>query len=410
MPNRPIAESEREPAAMASGASARHEVAPDSARGWRESVATALYHGGIVRAMQGISRYLEADADSRSRWPRLRRASSPKYVILCYHRVGTGGVPLYSELPQSVFEAQMRFLWKRHRIVSLQEVVNGLENGDNAGPGVAVTFDDGYQGVFTEAFPVLRDYQIPATVFLTAESIETGRVAWYDRIFLILQVLPAGRLDLEFDGPRSFDLSSPQTRLQAATEIMHALRALPDSRRKERCADLERRVQLDESQLTGRMLNWGQVKIMQQAGISFGSHTMTHPVVGRLTTSEMEEELTASKRCLEAKLDCPVLDFAFPFGQFSDCGLDVSSGVLARCGYRSSVTTVPGVNTTVIDRFALRRVQLGEEHNLAMFAFRLSQLLLSAGRLGPAGDPKEASPVLPGSPAQANESSSLGVT
>lgn len=360
------------------GSDPRRDAEPGHRSGlhWQESLATALYRTGVTRSMQGISRRFELDVPQGSFWPRWRKAATPKFVILCYHRIGTGGIPLYSELPQRDFEAQMRFLRKRYRVVSLEEVCDGLRNGVSAEPGVAVTFDDGYEGVFTEAFPVLSEYRIPATVFLTVDSIETGRVAWYDRVFLILQVLPPGKLDLHLDASRSFQLSSKQTRLAAATEIVTVLRSLPDWRRKEYCADLEKRVTLDERDVTGRMLNWSQVQTMQQAGIAFGSHTVTHPVVGRLPPPEMERELADSKRFLEAKLGCPVLDFAFPFGKFDECALELSSAILSRCGYRSAATTIPGVNTAAVSRFALQRVAIGEERNLAMFAFRLSQLFL----------------------------------
>jgi len=92
----------------------------------------------------------------------------------------------------------------------------------------------------------------------------------------------------------------------------------------------------------------------------------------------MEKELTESKQFLEAKLACPILDFAFPFGQLHDCGVEKTSPIVARCGYRSASTTVPGVNTLDVNPFGLLRVQIGEERNLAMFVFRLSQLFLFA--------------------------------
>jgi len=355
-----------------------------SALDWRGLVATGLYRTGVLRLMQRISCRLELQKRRGAIFPRLRRTAGPKFVILCYHRIGIGGIPIYSELPQGCFEAQMHFLRKHYRVLSLQEVCKGLQDPSGAEPGVAVTFDDGYQGVFTEAFPILSKYRIPATVFLTAQAIETGRVAWYDCVFLIFQMLPSGTMHLDIDGPRRFELSSKQTRLAAALEIMYVLRSLPDQRRRECWAALEKLVTLNEWELTGRMLNWSQIKTMQQAGIEFGSHTLTHPVVSRLTESEMEKELTESKCLLEARLGRPVTDFAFPFGQFSDCGLEISSRMVARCGYRCAVTTVPGANTPATNPFALHRVQIGEERNLAMFAFRLNQYFLEANRNSPA--------------------------
>jgi len=355
---------------------------------WREGIAQGLYHSGLLRLMQSFSGSFQLQFVQGSSWPRWQRVTTPKYVILCYHRIGTGGVPFYSELPTELFEAQMCYLKKRFRLFSLEEVCRGLQDPASADFGVAVTFDDGYRDTYTNAFPILQRYQIPATVFLTVDSIETGQVAWYDRIFLILQVLSAGTLELELDRPRQFELSSREARIVTALEIVSLLRTLPDRRRRECCTDLEKRVKLPQKELANRMLDWHQVQTMKRAGISFGSHTMTHPVVSRLTPVEMEKELTESKRILETKLDCPVLDFAFPFGKLEECGLEITSPVMSRCGYRSAATTELGVNTRAMNTFALYRAQIGGERNLAMFAFRLHQLFLFAGSASPPANSK----------------------
>ena len=169
--------------------------------------------------------------------------------------------------------------------------------------------------------------------------------------------------------------------VSAATEIVSCLRKLPNDRRKECCAELEGRADLPSWQLNDRMLNWEQVQIMEKAGVTFGSHTVTHPVVSRLTSAELEFELLASKKRLETRLSTPVQDFAFPFGHQADCGVEAAA-LLRRYGYRSAVTTIPGVNGPGADPFALRRVQVGQEHTAGMFALLLSQCFLFADHTG----------------------------
>jgi peptidoglycan/xylan/chitin deacetylase (PgdA/CDA1 family) len=138
---------------------------------------------------------------------------------------------------------------------------------------------------------------------------------------------------------------------------------------------LEKRVTMPPAALSNRMLTWEQVREMQQAGIYFGSHTMTHLVVSRLTPALLETELRESKRVLEERLGTPVLDFAYPFGQPADCGTSATP-TLVRWGYRSAATTSQGANLQGGNRYALRRVQIGEDTSLAMFAFRLNQFFL----------------------------------
>ena len=360
--------------------------------GWRDAIAQGLYQSQVLRCIQAFSDGFQLAFVRGSSWPRCQRVKTGRYVILCYHRVGIGGIPFYSELSTELFEAQMCYLRKRFRVLSLEEVCSRLADPTATDSGVAVTFDDGYRDIYSNAFPTLQKYRIPATVFLTVNSIETGQVAWYDRIFLALQAIPSERLELELDRLRQFNLSSFENRLAAAQEIVSALRGLPDERRRECCSTIEKHARLPEKELDNRMLDWRHVQTMQRAGISFGSHTMTHPVVSRLTFADMETELTESKRILESKLDRPVLDFAFPFGKLADCGLETAWPVLSRCGYRSAATTELGVNTRAAHTAALYRAQIGEERSLAMFALRLNQLFLFGHSVGQASGPRSAFP------------------
>ncbi len=344
---------------------------------WRERLASAAYRTGGLRMLEHLARSFELRRSAGQKLPRWQRGTGAKYVILCYHRVGTEGIPLYASLSPEAFDQQMGYLRERYRVISLAELIRELERPDAAGQAVAVTFDDGYRDNYTHAFPVLQKYGIPATIFLAVGAIESGEVAWYDRVFLALQVLPGPVLDLDVDIPRRYLLPSPQARHEAALDIVARLRKLPEGQQRQCCADLEKKVALPAQELADRMLTWEQVRAMHQAGVSFGSHTVTHPVLSRLTASAVETELRDSKRILEERIGSAVEDFAFPFGQPADCG-DLPAAVLARCGYRSAVTTSAGVNRPGADRYRLRRAQIGEGSSVAMFAFQLNQLFLRA--------------------------------
>ena len=344
----------------------------------RKLIASSLYTTGLLQVMQRASKKREWQPHPGSLLPRWHRVSQPKFAILCYHRIGTEGVPLFSVLPPEVFERQMRFLRKHYRIISLDQLCRELQDPQSVEQAVAITFDDGYRDLYSYAFPILQKYQIPATIFLVVGSIETGEVPWYDRVFAALQAASADTLDLSWDQPLRFSLRSRWARLQAACEIVSYLRTLPDRRRRELCDALEKRIAFSQAALKERMLTWEQVRTMQDGGISFGSHTMTHPIVSQLDPAKLEKELAESKRVLEDRLGSPVRDFAYPFGKLADCG-PLAAEVLARCGYRSAVTTVAGINTPGTSLFELRRVQVGEDSSLATFGFELGRLFFRPG-------------------------------
>ncbi len=339
----------------------------------RELLAGGIYHSGLLGALRQFAKKWEL-CKYGGAFPR-RASAEPRFVILSYHRVGLEGVPLYSKLPPRVFEAQMRHLSRNYRVLSLEKLLVELENPTSAEPGVAVTFDDGYADLFEHAFPALKKYQIPATIFAIAEGIETGMAPWYDRLFLGLEVYPKSTITIELDTPTELSLENSAARLAATKRVVDWLRKRPDSARLEYCAALAKRLPVPENELQKRMLSWEQLKVMQAHRISCGSHTVTHPVLSRLDREQRTRELRDSREILERHLGRPVLDFAFPFGQPDDC-FDVAESELELCGYRSAVTTTPGVNRRGANRYALRRVSIGEQRSLPLFAYWLNSLFL----------------------------------
>jgi len=353
------------------------EPAGERPRTWRDYVAGGAYYTGAQALLERLARSIEVVSPDKSRGPRFRRVAGSKYVILCYHRVGTGGIPLYSMQRARDFEAQMRYLREHYRILSLGELLCELAEPELRRPGVAVTFDDGYRDVYTQAWPVLRRYDIPATIYLTAAGIETGEVSWYDKIFLAFQCAPGEAWELDLPERRTFSLGSSLQRVASAAAAIRLMRRLENSARIACCEEILRRIPLPAAALAGKMLTWDQCREMRAAGLHFAAHTMTHPVVSRLSSEALEAEVCDSKALIERRLGSEVLDFAYPFGQPADCGTDAPRR-LRDWGFRSAVTTVQQNTTPSSDRYLLSRVQLAEVSSLPLFALRLTQVLSSA--------------------------------
>jgi peptidoglycan/xylan/chitin deacetylase (PgdA/CDA1 family) len=353
--------------------------------GWRTAVAAGLVYSGAIRLLQIAGRFCEITRESPDGPSRLRKADHPKFAVLCYHRIGTGGIPLFSELPAKSFEAQMRYIRRRYRVLSLDQLCEEMQRPRQRADAVAVTFDDGYRDLYTQALPVLKKYQIPATIFLPIVPIETGEVPWYDKIFLGLRVFPEHRLEITLEVSRIFQLSSHKARIDAAAEIIAYLRTIPDDQRKMHCSALEKRFHPPADQLANRMLTWEQIRAMGREGIDFGSHTMTHPAVSQLNETDLKLELGESKRILEQRIGKDVAHFAYPFGKPADCGL-VARAILERTGYRSAGTTTEGINQAGDDCYELRRTQIGNERSPAMFIFKLNQLFFNCRKSSPCAE------------------------
>ena len=113
--------------------------------------------------------------------------------------------------------------------------------------------------------------------------------------------------------------------------------------------------------LTGK-----QIRKMHQAGIEFGSHSVSHASLTSLTRQETQYELEYSKARLEAELSMSAKGFAYPYGTFRDTDPKIGE-LIANIGYSWALTSVSGVNREGTNIFALRRTVILREDGLAGF-------------------------------------------
>lgn len=101
----------------------------------------------------------------------VRRSGYQTIPILCYHRIGAGRGKLI--VSGSAFESQMSFLARNgYRVISLARLA-GFLRGEDPLPAnsVVITIDDGYRATYETAYPVLKKYGFPATVFLYTDFV-----------------------------------------------------------------------------------------------------------------------------------------------------------------------------------------------------------------------------------------------
>ncbi|OHA82040.1 MAG: hypothetical protein A2675_00220 [Candidatus Yonathbacteria bacterium RIFCSPHIGHO2_01_FULL_51_10] len=86
--------------------------------------------------------------------------------ILCYHQIDNLNREI--SIRSEIFKEQMQYLKnKGYHFATLDEIVAYVKREkDLPRKTVAVTFDDGYQSVYEHAFPILKRYDIPTTIFL----------------------------------------------------------------------------------------------------------------------------------------------------------------------------------------------------------------------------------------------------
>lgn len=105
----------------------------------------------------------------------LRKRYSKRYItiVLTYHRIDNGSDDRDISVSSRNFEHQIRYLKKNYDVISVEDLYRRLTHNLKINKDtVAITFDDGYRDNYTKAYPILKKYNIPATIFVIAGLID----------------------------------------------------------------------------------------------------------------------------------------------------------------------------------------------------------------------------------------------
>ena len=345
---------------------------------WRGSIYKAIAfifsRIGIVRVFTSFVNRFKCKRDEKGelRFPFVARRACGNVQILIYHRVNDDRDAFFPGVSIDAFTKEMEYLVRHYSVLALEDAVDGLQSRDLPDKAVVVTFDDGYRDNYLNAFPILKRLSIPATIFLATDAISSGRMLWHDRVFTAFRKTNApileglGRTDL----PR-YSLTTLEEKLLAQRAVLKLLRCVDEG---ERSRLIDRLISTlgveDRKEDRGLMLDWDEIKEMHDSGISFGSHTVTHPILSTLSIDRTKMEVYGSKKTIEEKLGIPAKAFAYPNGGRGDFNEDIKT-LVRRAGYVCGLTTLFGANSAGQDLFELRRATPWDEE-ISSFGLRLA--------------------------------------
>ena len=299
-------------------------------------------------------------------------------LILVYHRLRKDDDyrDLFSQdvlgPTVTLFEGQMRYLKECYHVVALDRIIAFLK-GEGALPtnAVAITFDDGYLDTYTLAYPILQKYGLPATVFLTTGFVGTQGLLWSDRVAYCISQARSQAVTL--NGIRH-SLYTATERRAAVKRVIDGLKQVTEERKLELLEELQRACGVEVQERAYNLaLSWDEVREMARNGITFGAHTVTHPILTRVPKEVAKWEILESKLTIERRLKRPVRLFAYPNGEPGDFDKGIQ-GILEDFGFDAAFTTIHGRNRFNTDRFALRRLWIGPNDDLPIFKAKLAGL------------------------------------
>lgn len=274
-----------------------------------------------------------------------------RFVILCYHRVNDDGHPFFAGTPVSLFRRQMEALRRHFTVLPLAELVERARRREIPRNSVAVTFDDGYRDNYTNAFPVLRELDLPATIFLTTDAIDRNALLWHDRVFDAFH--RSRRNEARFES-EVLPLGAADRRASLAIVLARLRRSSPKDR--DRLIDcLLEELGIEPGVPRGwEKLSWREVREMASGRISFGAHTLDHPILTRVGAAEARRQIRESKSRIEEELRLPVKAFAYPNGSAGDFD-ESTRKIVEEEGLSLAVTTLGGANDAETNPYVLRR-------------------------------------------------------
>jgi len=285
-----------------------------------------------------------------------RSAREHPAVILMYHSVCPEAqerwVAPRNRMPVARFEAQMRFLARRRRVLSLDALLEALERERPLPAGaVLLTFDDGYRDNLTVAAPILARHGLPATLYLATGYVERGQNQWADVLYAALRGRTRDGLRLS-DGAE-LDLRDPGERSRAYRALVDRLLVADLAERDAILADAVAQLAPDDA--PERMtLRWQEVQELERVhpGMNLGIHTRDHLDLTARAQDAALAEIRRSAGDFEANLGRAPADFSFPYARSSEPLVQQVRGL----GLRSAVTGT-GVASRSSDPRALPRLE-----------------------------------------------------
>ena len=221
-------------------------------------------------------------------------------------------------MPLSTFARQMRWLARTYDVVPLAELVNCVANSSPRHRLAAVTFDDGYQGLFEFAWPLLKKLGIPATVFLVGNAPSGEEVFWWESNSLSADPVPV------YKKPAA----------------------------------------------------WHTIAAAAKDGLQLGAHSLSHRSLSTLDDHELNQELVASRDVIRQHTGVTAEFFAYPYGLWNDRVRDAA----CRAGYRAAFTLDYSHRPSTTDPWALPRLNVPASISDAAFQAWTAGLNLRGGR------------------------------
>ncbi|MBU0639451.1 MAG: polysaccharide deacetylase family protein [Planctomycetes bacterium] len=216
---------------------------------------------------------------------------------------------------------------------------------------VAITVDDGYADFARWAFPVLKDLDLPVTLFVVSGFADNGGWLWADK--------------LRFLRSRAAGLAELTPARYAAT--LAVLKRMHAADRETALGELAARAHVAipaRPPAQYAFLSWAELRELAHSGlVEIGAHSRSHALLAQVDSQQARDETLGVRRDIERQLDVPVTCFCYPNGMKGDYA-ERDIGLVRDAGYLCACASHLGYVTARSDRYVLARIGGSNDNNL----------------------------------------------
>lgn len=296
-------------------------------------------------------------------------------TVLTYHGIieDSSEFHAWTLVPASNFEKQLQYLKANFHLISMDEAVSLCEKDYYFRPKAVITFDDGMRNNISVALPILEQYKVPATIYISTKAVLTGQAFWWDRIIQAIESSKTVLINLRNFGLGLYSFDSGVAPHLCWTEIqrlLEDLKLLMPMDREDAVETILEHLGVGDAQRFSSFapLTVEEVKRMSSSPlICIGSHTHCHSILTQLPRSEAQESIESSLVLLRKWTQRPIHHFSYPNGNYNK---EIIS-IIKRSGIKTAVTTKKGRCTFGLDPFQIPRVEIGGYDGMEVFKARI---------------------------------------
>lgn len=284
---------------------------------------------------------------------------APLKIILMYHRT-------VNELPKMLHDPNMFItantldrhineIKKYFEIVALTNMLDAAGNNERL---CALTFDDGWKDNFDYGFPILKNNNVGATVFIPVMDVENSNWFWFEHIFYLANFALDSGSQKEFVNYMTMvvpDWNCQDINISSLLALIELIKKRPANYIQVIVNNTYCKFKIDFPRQK-ILIDWQQIDTMGMSGILFGSHGMRHDILPLLDKKSKIEAVFESLSILMDKSNCATPFFSYPNGNWD---YDIIE-MVGNAGYKGATTTQNGCIGRNVNPYLLNRIGCSE--------------------------------------------------